>query len=101
LNWRRDIYEAVFNLLVFSAEARAQSPADPAFGKLIRKSASMINTFACRPPREAPLRARQGNWLRFAKKSRRWFLALLLWRLPKTHTWTATVLVDELDASRF
>jgi hypothetical protein len=51
--------------------------------------------------REAPLRPRQENWLRFARKRRSRFLALLLWRLPKAYTGSATVLVDELDASAF
>jgi hypothetical protein len=37
----------------------------------------------------------------FRKKRRRQFLSLLLWRLSKAHTRSATVLVDELHASRF
>jgi hypothetical protein len=37
-----------------------------------------------------------GDWVRFAKNGG--FSPLLLWRLSKAHTWTATVLVDELDA---
>ena len=28
------------------------------------------------------------------------FLPLQLWRLPKTYAWSATILVDELDARR-
>jgi hypothetical protein len=32
------------------------------------------------------------------RKKRRWFLPLRLWRLSKAHAWSATVLVDELDA---
>jgi hypothetical protein len=51
------------------------------------------------PPREASLRPRQENWLRFAKKRRRRFLTLLFWRLPKTKAGSATVFVDELHAS--
>ena len=49
--------------------------------------------------REAPLRRRQENWLRFAKKRRGLFSALLLCRLPKTEAGSATVFVDELHAS--
>jgi len=37
----------------------------------------------------------------FRKKRRRRFLALLLWRLPKAYTGSASVLVDELHAGRF
>jgi hypothetical protein len=34
----------------------------------------------------------------FRNERRRQFSALLLRRLPKAHAWSATVLVDELDA---
>jgi hypothetical protein len=40
---------------------------------------------------------RQRNWVRFEKNVAGQFLSLLLWRLSKTHTWSATVLVEELD----
>jgi len=39
------------------------------------------------------------NWVRFARKRCR-LPPLSLCRLPKTYTWSATVLVDELDAGR-
>jgi hypothetical protein len=39
------------------------------------------------------------NWLRFAKTSP--VSALQLWRLPKAHAWSTTVLVDELHAGCF
>jgi hypothetical protein len=34
----------------------------------------------------------------FRKKVAGQFSSLLLWRLSKAHTWSATVLIDELDA---
>jgi len=45
-------------------------------------------------------RSKQGNWIRFAKKASR-FSSLLLWRLSKAYTGSATVLVDELYTSAF
>jgi len=46
------------------------------------------------------LRSRRGeDRLRFAKSVGAGFLALLLWRLPKTEAGSATVFVDELHAS--
>jgi hypothetical protein len=34
----------------------------------------------------------------FVSQKRRRFSPLLLWRLSKAHAWSATVLLDELDA---
>jgi hypothetical protein len=41
------------------------------------------------------------NWVRFAKNIAGRFSPLLLRRFSKTHTWSATVLVDELDPGFF
>jgi hypothetical protein len=69
-----------------------------AFCSALRRTVKLVSDPHGFPPREAPLRPRQENWLHFAKKRQRRFLALPLWRLPKAYTGSATVLVDELDA---